>query len=107
MCSSDLYPIVFNLSLMVPFVLVPDILIAATYGLTCAGIISPCVVQVPWTTPAVLSALFATAGDWRAAVWQVIEIALAMAVYLPFMRVSEKAQAKQAEAYAVEDGSEG
>jgi PTS system, lactose/cellobiose family IIC component len=101
------YPIVFNLSLMVPFVLVPDILIAATYGLTCAGIISPCVVQVPWTTPAVLSALFATAGDWRAAVWQVIEIALAMAVYLPFMRVSEKAQAKQAEAYAVEDGSEG
>ena len=91
------YPIVFNLPLMVPFVLVPDLLIAATYGLTCAGIISPCVVQVPWTTPAVISAFLTTGGDFRAAIWQVIEIALAMAIYLPFMKVSERVAAKQAE----------
>lgn len=35
--------------------------------------------------------------DWRAAVWQVIEIAIGMAVWLPFMKVSERAQAKQLE----------
>ena len=91
------YPIVFNMPLMVPFILVPDLFIAATYGLTCAGIIAPCVVQVPWTTPAVLSAFLTTGGDFRAAIWQVIEIALAMAIYLPFMKVSERVQAKQAE----------
>ncbi len=96
------YPIVFNLPLMIPFVLVPDLLIAATYGLTCAGLISPCVVQVPWTTPAVISAFLTTGGDFRAAIWQVIEIALAMAIYLPFMKVSESVAAKQAELEAAE-----
>ena len=40
------YPIVYNLPLIIPFVIVPDIFIAATYGLTCAGIIGPCVAQV-------------------------------------------------------------
>ncbi len=91
------YPIVYNLPLMIPFVLVPDLFIGITYGLTCAGIISPCIAQVPWTTPPVISALLATGFDWRAAVWQVIEIALGMAIYLPFMRISERTMAKQAE----------
>lgn len=70
--------------------------IAVTYGLTCAGIIAPCVVQVPWTTPAVISAFLTTGGDIRAAIWQVLEIVIAMAIYLPFMKVSELVQAKQA-----------
>lgn len=91
------YPIVYNVALMVPFVILPDIFIAVTYGLTCMGWISPCVVQAPWTTPPVLSALFSTGMDWRAAIWQVIEIAIGMAVWLPFMKVSERAQAKQLE----------
>lgn len=91
------YPIVYNIPLMIPFVIVPDIFIAATYGLTCLGWISPCVVQAPWTTPPVLSALLSTGMDWRAAVWQVIEIGIGMAIYLPFMKVSEKAQQHQLE----------
>ena len=60
------YPIVYNLPLIIPFVIVPDIFIAATCGLTCAGTIDPCVAQVPWTTPPVISALLATGMDWRA-----------------------------------------
>lgn len=91
------YPIVFNLPLMIPFVLIPDLFIGITYGLTCAGIIDPCIAQVPWTTPPVLSALLATGFDWRAAVWQVLEIAIGMAIYLPFMKISERSAAKQAE----------
>lgn len=91
------YPIVYNIPLMIPFVIVPDIFIAATYGLTCIGWISPCVVQAPWTCPPVISALLSTGMDWRAAVWQVVEIAIGMAIYLPFMKVSEKAQQHQLE----------
>lgn len=91
------YPVVYNLPLIIPFVIVPDIFIAATYGLTCAGIISPCIAQVPWTTPPVISALLATGFDWRAGVWQVIEILIGLAIYLPFMKISERAQAKQLE----------
>lgn len=45
------YPVVYNLPLMIPFVLLPDLFIGVTYGLTCAGIISPCIAQVPWTMP--------------------------------------------------------
>lgn len=91
------YPIVFNLPLMIPFVLIPDLFIGITYGLTCAGLISPCIAQAPWTTPPVLSALLSTGFDWRAAVWQVLEIIIGMAIYLPFMRISERSAAKQAE----------
>ena len=96
------YPIVYNIPLMIPFVLIPDLFIGITYGLTCAGLISPCIAQVPWTTPPVLSALLATGFDWRAAVWQVIEIIAGMAIYLPFMKISERAAAKQAELAAEE-----
>lgn len=91
------YPIVFNLPLMIPFVLIPDLFIGITYGLTCAGLISPCIAQAPWTTPPVLSALLSTGFDWRAAVWQVLEIAIGMAIYLPFMKISERSAVKQAE----------
>ena len=44
-----------------------------------------------------LIALFSTGFDWRAGVWQVIEIAIGMAVWLPFMHISERATAKQME----------
>jgi PTS system cellobiose-specific IIC component len=35
------YPIVYNLPLMIPFVLIPDLFIGLTYGLTCAHILAP------------------------------------------------------------------
>ena len=79
------YPIVYNLPLMIPFVLLPDLFIGITYGLTCAGIISPCIAQVPWTMPPVINALLATGFDWRAGVWQALELVIGMAVYLPFI----------------------
>lgn len=91
------YPIVFNLPLMIPFVLIPDLFIGITYGLTSAGLISPCIAQAPWTTPPIISALLSTGFDWRAAVWQVLQIVIGMAIYLPFMRISERSAAKQAE----------
>lgn len=84
------YPIVYNLPLMIPFVLLPDLFIGITYGLTCAGIISPCIAQVPWTMPPVINALLATGFDWRAGVWQALEIVIGMAVYLPFMKISRR-----------------
>ena len=72
------------------------LLIGITYGLTCAGWISPCIAQAPWTTPPIISALLSTGFDWRAAVWQVLQIVIGMAIYLPFMRISERSAAKQA-----------
>ena len=90
------YPIVYNLPLMIPFVLVPDLFMIITYFATVAGLINPCVVMVPWTTPVFLSGFLATGGDFRAVILQVILVALGVLIYLPFMKVHERVVAKQA-----------
>jgi PTS system cellobiose-specific IIC component len=90
------YPIVYNLPLMIPFVLVPDLFMIITYFATTAGLINPCVVMVPWTTPVFMSGFLATAGDFRAVILQVILVVLGVIIYLPFMKVHERVQAQQA-----------
>ena len=86
----------YNLPLMIPFVLVPDLFMIITYFATVAGLINPCVVMVPWTTPVFLSGFLATGGDFRAVILQVILVALGVFIYLPFMKVHERVVAKQA-----------
>ena len=90
------YPIVYNLPLMIPFVLVPDLFMIITYFATTAGLINPCVVMVPWTTPVFMSGFLATAGDFRGVILQVILVVLGVIIYLPFMKVHERVQAQQA-----------
>ncbi|MHC5229192.1 PTS sugar transporter subunit IIC [Enterococcus sp. LJL99] len=83
-------PIVFNLSLIIPFVLAPIFSLTVAYFATAAGLINHVVVQIPWTTPPVISGFLATAGDWRAAVLQIVIIAASVFIYLPFLRIDEK-----------------
>lgn len=83
-------PIVFNLPLMIPFVLLPAIGIYFAWVCTSLGLISRCVVMIPWTTPPILSAWLATAGDWRAVVVQLIIIVFGVFFYLPFLKVAER-----------------
>jgi PTS system cellobiose-specific IIC component len=87
-------PIVFNLPLMVPFVLLPAIGIYFAWLCTTLGLMSRCVVMIPWTTPPVLSAWLATAGDWRAVVVQLIIIIFGVFFYLPFLKIAERVALK-------------
>ena len=91
------YPIVFNIPLMVPFVLNTALGILISYGATVIGLVNPTCIQVPWTTPIIASGFLSTGGDWRAAVLQVVLLALFVVIYLPFMKASETAQRKQFE----------
>lgn len=86
-------PIVFNISLIIPFVLAPIFSLTIAYFATAAGWINHVVVQIPWTTPPVISGFLATGGDWRAALLQVLIIAASVFIYLPFLRVDEKVTA--------------
>ncbi len=90
------YPIVYNLPLMIPFVLVPNLFMIIAYFATVAGLVNPCVALVPWTTPVFLSGFLATGGDVRAIILQVILVVLGVLIYLPFMKVHERVQAQQA-----------
>ncbi|HFL7213561.1 TPA: PTS sugar transporter subunit IIC, partial [Enterococcus faecium] len=48
-------PIVFNISLIIPFVLAPIFSLTVAYFATAVGLINHVVVQIPWTTPPVIS----------------------------------------------------
>lgn len=87
-------PIVFNLSLIIPFVLAPIFSLTVAYFATAVGLINHVVVQIPWTTPPVISAFLATGGDWKAAVLQILIIVCCVFIYLPFLRIDEKVTAK-------------
>ena len=84
------FPIVFNLPMMIPFVLLPAFGIAFAYFATVLGFMNHVVVMIPWTTPPLLSAYLATGGDFRAVIVQLIIIAAGVVLYLPFMKISER-----------------
>lgn len=91
------FPIVFNLPMMIPFVLTPVIGILIAYFATAIGFMNKCAVLVPWTTPPLLNAYLATGADFRAVIVQLIIIVLGVLLYLPFIRISARALAKQSE----------
>jgi cellobiose PTS system EIIC component len=87
-------PIVLNPIFMIPYVLNALILTASTFVLMQAEVIHKPFVNVPWTTPPVLGHYLVSGGDWRAALWGAISIAIAAAVYLPFAKAAERQRLK-------------
>lgn len=96
------FPIVMNPIMIVPFVLVTQVSYVLAYFATSIGLIGKCVVQIPWTTPPVLSAFLATGGDFRAAIFQIGVIIIGVLIYLPFLKVSERTLTKKAEMLGTE-----
>lgn len=90
------YPIVFNIALVIPFVLLPSLGISIAYFFTAIGWMNRVVVMVPWTTPPLLNAYLATGGDWRAPIIQGLTLILGVLIYLPFLKISERVAMKQA-----------
>lgn len=91
------FPIVFNLPMMIPFVLLPSLGVIFAYTATALGFMDRTVAFVPWTTPPLLSGFLATGGDWRAVVVQLIIIVGGVFLYLPFMKISERVTLKSME----------
>jgi cellobiose PTS system EIIC component len=88
------FPIVLNPLFMIPYVLNAMILTASTYLLMDWNIIHKPFVNVPWTTPPIIGHYLVSGGDWKAAVWGVISIAIAMIVYYPFAKAAERQRLK-------------
>ena len=83
-------PIVLNPIFMIPYVLNALILTACSYLLMEWNVIHRPFVNVPWTTPPIVGHYLVTGGDWRAAVWGAVSIAIAMLVYYPFAAAAER-----------------
>lgn len=83
-------PIVLNPLLMIPYVLSAMALTTGTYLLMYWQVIQRPFVPVPWTTPPIIGHYLVSGGDWKAAVWGVISIFIAMAIYYPFAKILER-----------------
>ena len=92
-------PIVFNPFMLVPFILVPIVALFVTYTAMMIGFLSPMgAVQVPWTTPPIIAGLLL--DGWQGAVIQIINLALAVVIYLPFVKKMDSSLIEEEKAQA-------
>ncbi len=94
-------PIVFNLSLLIPFILVPMVSLLIAYLATRLGIIPVTCTTVAWTTPVFLSGYVATKSIWGVVV-QLVIIVVGTLIYAPFICIMEMAHLKGEQVFAVE-----
>ncbi len=85
-------PVAYNPVLAVPFVLAPFVLACTTYAAMATGLVARPLFYSPSTLPSLVNA-FLTTLDWRACVLMLVNLALAAAIWLPFVRVYERTEA--------------
>jgi cellobiose-specific phosphotransferase system component IIC len=85
-------PLAYNPILAVPFVAAPVALACTTYAAMLTGLVGKPIFYVPSTLPAFVNVFLATL-DWRACLLIALNVVLAGAIWLPFVRVYERAEA--------------
>ena len=82
-------PLVLNVMMLIPMLLAPMLSFLFSYLLTIVGIL-PYLngMQLSTGTPVFLSGLLT--GGWRAAIWQLVLIAMQFAIYFPFFKICDK-----------------
>ena len=90
-------PIVMNPVYMIPFALAPVVGSVIGYAATKIGLMPITYIDVPWVTPPFINAFLATGGSIMAVAVQLVAFAAIVLLYAPFVRISNKVAAKQAE----------
>jgi len=85
-------PLAYNPVLAVPFVVGPLLFACTTYAALSLGWVTRPLFYVPSSVPVLLNVFLATL-DWRAVVLVVFNVLLGIALWLPFVRVYERAEA--------------
>ena len=83
------YPIIYNPYLIIPFILAPEVCYTFTYLMAKVNFLPPIHNMVNWTVPIFLSGFLAT-GSVRAIFVQIINLAISVAIYAPFVILYEK-----------------
>lgn len=80
--------------MFIPFVTAPVLSAIMVYTSINMGFVGPfTAVQVPWTTPIILSGFIV--GGWSAAVLQVAVFCMTLCVYFPFFKYLDKLTAQE------------
>jgi len=88
-------PIVYNPVLGIPYVLAPLALVCTTYAALALHLVRAPVYYVPSTLPLFVNVMLAT-FDWRSCVLIAVNVIVAGAIYLPFVRMYERIEARRA-----------
>lgn len=83
-------PIVLNPILLTPFILAPLATTVLSYLALAWELVPRTITVIPWATPPVLSGLLATGGAWQAVALQLLNIAVSVLIYTPFVRAADR-----------------
>ncbi|MFD2210015.1 PTS sugar transporter subunit IIC [Virgibacillus halophilus] len=84
-------PIVLNPVFLIPFIFIPVVLTVISYFALATGLVPKTVAILPWTTPPILSGYLVTGGSWRGILLQVINLSIAVLIYIPFVSAGVRA----------------
>ncbi|MFT8411022.1 MAG: PTS transporter subunit EIIC [Schleiferilactobacillus perolens] len=85
-------PIVMNPILVIPFILAPIVLTIVSYIATITGLVPMMMAKLPFTLFGPLGALMSTNWSIPAAILNIVNILIAIAIYYPFFKIFEKEQ---------------
>lgn len=98
-------PIVLNPVLAVPFVAAPLAATVISYFAVALELVPRTITVIPWATPPIISGLLATGGAWQAVVLQLVNIAVSILIYLPFVRMADRVEQRKEQSAASESAA--
>lgn len=87
------FPVILNPIMLVPFVFAPVVIMLFTTLVMHLGLVPIAATNVVWTAPIIFSGVKAT-GSIAGGILQIINIVIGTAIYIPFVRISERRQTK-------------
>lgn len=88
-------PIVMNPIMGIPFIIAPAVTSVLGYVLTDIGFCGRMIAEAPWTTPPFLKAFLSSGGSVGAGIAELLAIAVATLIYIPFVLISNKEAAME------------
>ncbi|MGI6069714.1 MAG: PTS sugar transporter subunit IIC/EAL domain-containing protein [Blautia sp.] len=88
------FPIIFNFTMAIPFILTPVVLTLVSFLAAKAGLVPLVTQSVEWTVPILVSGYKAT-GSIAGSLLQVVNLVIGVLIYLPFIKRSEKNETSQ------------
>jgi PTS system cellobiose-specific IIC component len=90
-------PVVLNPILAIPFLLAPVVCVILAWVATSAGLVPKTVALVPWNMPILIAGYFAVGGHISGAIMQLVNLTVAILMYIPFVKLNDRALARQIE----------
>lgn len=88
------FPVIFNFTMFIPFILTPVILTLTSTLATFLGLVPAVTQSVEWTVPILMSGYKAT-GSVAGSILQLVNVGIGILIYIPFIRHSEKLETEK------------